>query len=794
MFTHLRTKLTVLYAGLFAVGVTIIAGVVYTAIASNARRVVQDELRTGGKVYERVWALRSKQLYDSADLLSRDFGFRSAVASKDEATIGSALDNLKARVGVDQAFMVDVDGGVHGLNGAGVPGGSAGLWRALDAEDNASGVLMIGGRPYQTISAPIMSPTLSGWVVFAAKLDDRELSSLERLSPIPLDAAVVERGANGRWTAPGKRGVGLGTSDVAKFIDGALAKHKDAPGDLDVADSASIAVVKPLKTLGDGAPAVLLLRFSLAKAMAPYQPLLALIVILGFAGLGMFVVGSWALARNITKPISALDDATHKLERGEDVNLEVDSRDEIGRLAASFNTMAAEIRVREQKITHLAFHDAETGLPNRLSLERDLDGWAQLAGDKLFMVAAIGVDRFQYVRGAIGYSLANALIGEIGQRLAQLYPDCPRARLSTDVLGLAFEVSDLDAARRFASGLLESLEEPIRLNGDAVDISLTVGLAVHGVDDRAVHSLVERSSIALDQARAGKVKIATFDESAYGDPASNLSLTSEMAAAIARGDMMVYHQPKYNLRVGAVTAVEALVRWRHPTRGMVPPDLFIGMAEETGHIRALTEKVLEKAIADQARLAAEGHDLIVSVNVSGRLMTDHDFAEIAIEMIATAGANIVFEITETAVIDNPEIALGVIDRYAKAGIGISIDDYGAGLSSLTYLKQIPADELKIDKSFILTLCENQRDRLLVKSTIDLAHSLGLKVTAEGIETPATLAILTGMGCDFAQGYLISRPVPVEELSRFMNDVAGLAAVVNPAAAPQERRAADRRSA
>jgi EAL domain-containing protein (putative c-di-GMP-specific phosphodiesterase class I) len=360
------------------------------------------------------------------------------------------------------------------------------------------------------------------------------------------------------------------------------------------------------------------------------------------------------------------------------------------------------------------------------------------------------------------------------------------------VLGLTFEATDLDAARRFAAGLLESLEEPIRLNGDVVDISLSVGLAAHGVDDLQVRSVVERSSIALDQARLQKQKIATFDQSLYGDPASNLSLTSEMAAAIARGEMTVHHQPKYDLRAGAITAVETLVRWRHPTRGMVPPDLFIGMAEETGHIRALTEKVLAQAIADQARLAAEGHDLTVSVNVSGRLMTDHDFAEEAIKMIEAAGARIVFEITETAVIDNPDVALGVIDRFAKADIGVSIDDYGAGLSSLTYLKQIPADELKIDKSFVLSLAENQRDRLLVKSTIDLAHSLGLKVTAEGIETPETLALLTGMGCDFAQGYLISRPVPVDELSRFLSDTAALAAVVKPPVA--DRRGADRRSA
>ncbi len=249
-----------------------------------------------------------------------------------------------------------------------------------------------------------------------------------------------------------------------------------------------------------------------------------------------------------------------------------------------------------------------------------------------------------------------------------------------------------------------------------------------------------------------------FDPAIYGGPVEH-----------AVNQLVLHHQPKLDIRKRAVTGVEALVRWRHPSRGMLAPDHFIPMAEETGHIGALTEWVLARALEEQAILRHHGHDLAMSINLSGRLLGDHDFADTALDMTRGAPGDICFEVTETAVIEKPDVALEIIDRFAEAGIGISIDDYGSGLSSLSYLKQIRADELKIDKAFIFGMGESQRDALLVRSTIDLAHSLGLKVTAEGVETPVSLSLLAGMGCDLAQGYLIARPAPLKDLMAFLKD-------------------------
>ncbi|MFP5447554.1 MAG: EAL domain-containing protein [Alphaproteobacteria bacterium] len=298
-------------------------------------------------------------------------------------------------------------------------------------------------------------------------------------------------------------------------------------------------------------------------------------------------------------------------------------------------------------------------------------------------------------------------------------------------------------------------------------MDLTVGLAP--MEDQTSAVAVDRANIALDQARIARVKAAAFDAQAYGDPSASLALMSRMLGAIASGHMLLHHQPKFDLRAGQVNAVESLIRWRREDGGLIRPDLFIPMAEETGHIRALTDWVITQAIEDQGVLLDQGHDLAFSVNVSGRLLGDSDFADFALAAAAKARGRLCFEITETAVIENPDLALKIIDRFAEAGIEISIDDFGSGLSSLAYLKQIRGHELKIDRALVSGLADSRRDALIVRSTIDLAHGLGMKVVAEGVETEAVFALLGALGCDSAQGYLIAKPMTLEALGGFLAD-------------------------
>jgi EAL domain-containing protein (putative c-di-GMP-specific phosphodiesterase class I) len=242
---------------------------------------------------------------------------------------------------------------------------------------------------------------------------------------------------------------------------------------------------------------------------------------------------------------------------------------------------------------------------------------------------------------------------------------------------------------------------------------------------------------------------------------------SDMRAGMGAGQLSLHYQPKLTLNDGEVHGVEALVRWRHPERGNIPPDSFIGVAEETGSIRELTEWTLRRAMQDGARLRAQGVDILISVNISGRLLADQAFSEHVLAMVTGENHRLCLEITETAVIANPVTAAAAIASFRKAGLKISIDDYGVGLSSLSYLKMLEADELKIDRSLVVAVSESERDRLILRSTIDLAHSLGMQVVAEGVETAEVQDALFALGCDMIQGYLISRPLPFDDVGAFL---------------------------
>ena len=364
MFKHLRTKLTVLYAALLGVGLIVLSVIVYSAIAGNAERLVRKELEASATVFDRLWAMRARQFQDTAAVLSRDFGFREAVASNDEATVQSALANLSGRLGLDLALIVGMDGHITTADGRPLGSAAADLANGINSENGPSGVLLIDNVPYQAVSAPILSPMLTGWVVFGAKLEG-EIEALEKYSAIPLDAAVLNRRPGAGWVATTGGFDSRESQAAGRFIDEVLAGR--APlSELSSSEGPAIAVARPLQAVSADAPFVLMLRYPLSRAMAPYAPIINVVLLTVLFTAAALVAGSWAVARGVTQPISALDQAAHNLARGEDASVQVTTSDEIGRLAESFNTMAAEIRERERRLAG-ALERAESA--NRLTGE-----------------------------------------------------------------------------------------------------------------------------------------------------------------------------------------------------------------------------------------------------------------------------------------------------------------------------------------------------------------------------------------------------------------------------------------
>ncbi len=343
------------------------------------------------------------------------------------------------------------------------------------------------------------------------------------------------------------------------------------------------------------------------------------------------------------------------------------------------------------------------------------------------------------------------------------------AAAGRDLIELGFRAGDADAAARELGCLRGRIDACQRTMALDARLEFEIGAAWAPAETPDTLRLLEAAETALERAGSEGGQYA-IDLSVAGQSVDRLTLIAELPRAIAAGEMFLHYQPKVNVRRQQVASAEALIRWQHPERGLVLPGDFIAAAEESGQIGQLTLWTLRKVIADQRALAAQGHDIPLFLNISGMLLADVGFIEETCAIItAHPEAKLGFEITETAVIRDPQSAIRHLQQFADHGVVLAIDDYGAGLSSLAYLKQLPAKELKIDKMFVTQLTSSHRDPLIVRSTIDLAHALEMEVTAEGVETPAALALLSVMGCDLVQGYLISRPVPFAALCAYLGE-------------------------
>ncbi|MES3154425.1 EAL domain-containing protein [Sphingomonas faeni] len=379
----------------------------------------------------------------------------------------------------------------------------------------------------------------------------------------------------------------------------------------------------------------------------------------------------------------------------------------------------------------------------------------------------VEIANFALLRRHLGRLRADTLIVDVAARIGIALPDARVMIAGREVTEIAFE-SDARLALDVAVAALEvAFERPFDIDGESHVVHVRLGAAAAGDHRDDVH-LIEEAERALVESRTERVAVA---RDVSGDTAviDQIELARDLTLAIEREELFLQYQPKVHLRRQQITSVEALVRWNHPTRGLVLPNDFIPLAEESRDIVALTLWTIRRSIQDQKTLADKGHDLRIFINIAGVLLADKRFVRRACALVESSGARLGFEITETSVIRDPEGAIANLKVFADIGIVIAIDDYGAGLSSLAYLKQLPARELKIDKLFVTQLTSSNRDPLIVRSTIDLAHALEMEVVAEGVETQAAMALLSVMGCDMIQGFLISRPINLDALIHFLED-------------------------
>ena len=430
---------------------------------------------------------------------------------------------------------------------------------------------------------------------------------------------------------------------------------------------------------------------------------------------------------------------------------------------------------REHVLRHQATHDALTGLPNRMRLHESLTAALAVARSSNEPVALLmlDLDHFKDINDSLGHPVGDALLRQVGRRLERvLRPGDTIARLGGDEFAIVLPATTIADSEAVARRLLETLAAPFEVDGLSLRVGASAGIAVCPEHARDSIALVQRADVAMYVAKRGRSGVAVYRPQDDYSSARQLTLNGEFARAIEDDHLELWYQPKLSTAECRVVAVEALVRWVHPEHGILPPDEFIGLAEHSGLIRPMTRWVLDRATSQCAAWRAAGRPLKVAVNLSARNLLEPDLPESIGEILSRNGLEpdgLQLEITEGLIMDDPERAHEVMSRLAGMGLRLAIDDFGTGYSSLAYLKRLPAAEIKIDKSFVLEMDRVRDDAVIVRSTIEMGHHLGLEVVAEGVENARTFEALRRLGCDYVQGYLFSKPLPARELDGWLDD-------------------------
>lgn len=735
--------------------------VVRRALDQQVAGEIQATLEVGERVLQRLLAQNAERLQEAAVVLAADFGFRSAIASGDQATVASALENSGNRIGAPMVALLDP---AYQLVVASQADNSMAaqtlkdLGVALAQGQQGSRLALIEQQPYHFVMVPVRAPVVVGWVLIGIPLQATLLDDLHRLADV--EAMLFSPGAQAKgWLSSQPQGA------MAQW----LTEASRQAASIRTTDDVLVARYADLNALG-GDLRVVLLR-STRQATEPFRQLQWMLGVITLGGLVLFALGSYRAARRVTRPLNALTEVTQALEQGDfQVTVPGTERgDEVGSLARGFDRMRTSLAAQREEISRLAYWDRLTGLPNREQFRQHLasaiDGGKNVA--KPLVVITLNLDRFKHVNDVLGYGSGDELLRGVASRLKALVrrEGDLVARLAGDEFAILLSRTSLDGAMQLTEQITKAFETPLAFDDQTVDLSASMGVACWPSDAEDADLLMSRSEIAMYAAKTKTAGVLRYTPVLDSSSTQTLSLLSDLRQALQQGELRLFLQPKVDVATRQVVAAEALVRWQHPQRGLVPPLQFIPFAEQTGFVRQLTLWMFEEAARQWAALQSAQGPLRIAINLSTRDLLDPYFAERLAGLMREHGVQadaFCLEITESAIMDDPQRAEATLNLLAEQGFKLSIDDFGTGYSSLAYLKRLPVNELKIDKSFVMGMEQDDNDAKIVRSTVDLAHNLGLRVVAEGVENEAILNLLNALGCDEAQGYFVSKPMPAHD--------------------------------
>ncbi len=759
-----RKRLLVLIIGLVIVTQT----VTLAAVLASTRRAVETrsaaQLRSGGSLAENLMSFRAGQLANGVAVLAADFGFREAVASGHAPTILSAARNNAQRIGADLVLVLDTRGQVLASTAPQSEGGDGSLEALLSSGPTTREqptFHIFGSRSYQVFLAPVRTPETIAWVLMGFVADEQLAQKIRAL--VGSEVQIVTHGSGARVEVASTVPADAATPAPVPFDDGAHVTR--------TAGKDYLGFVRRLNSRGDSVDVILL--EPLAEVYAPYRELRDAMLLIDGVALALAALIGAVLGRSATRPIGELVRAAQRIEKGHyQTAVSVAGGEEFRALASTFNTMQHHIAAREADITHQAQHDPLTQLPNRAFVQREIDALGAAAdAPQAAAVIVIELRNLRDINASLGHAVGDQVLRETARRLQQnVAAGETLARLGeAQFLVLAPRCSP-ERALLYGEQLAASVRGGFHVAGVSLDLRLACGVCMCPAHGRAANELLQRAQVALEEADEVRTRVAVYRDGQDCEHRRRLTLVTDLRSAIDQNALTLVYQPKVDMLNRSVQSLEALVRWTHPHLGAVSPAEFVPLAERTGGSRRLTNWVLAAAVRQLGEWHRQGLELDLAVNLSAPDILDQDLGEELLKLLRLHRVDplrLILEITESAVMGDPQAAVRNMQLLRLAGIRFSIDDFGTGHSSLSQLSVLPVDELKIDRSFI-----SHADAgavTIVTSTIELGHSMGLKVVAEGVEDAAAWNLLRRLGCDYAQGYLISKPLAPEQVISFVRE-------------------------
>lgn len=767
--TTLRLRILRLVIGMLLLVSLTISGAVWFSTDSQLREQIDNELNVADQVVRNTLSTREAQLIQAAQVLTADYGFKQAVTSGDVETIVSALSNHGERIGADLLAHLSLDGKVVASSSSSLQTHSDFsaprlLQNAIEAE-GASSFLGIEGRLFQVILLPVRAPDEVGVAVIGFHIDSSLVEDLQNISRLDI-SFVYENSANNHPLA------------ISTLSQAALQKVLKSP-------VSTLGFRLPFYTSDEyltreislsSSPEThlrVLLSLSEDAVHQQYDALKFEIFIISILGILVSLLFGSVFASNISFPLQLLADAARRIASG-DYQHRVDagrSSQEVHDLNSAFVTMQTDLRLREERIAYQSHHDPLTGLLNRQRAIELIDDIIQHQPTTAHAAIAINTRDFRQINETFGYAVGDEYLRQLAGRMQRFTLNgalC--ARLGGDEFLVFLPVlGDLNARVR---ELAQQLDPPYQIKGMELRVNYRFATAQYPQDAQTAAVLLNKSDVAVDIARQRKLNLFHYEAAIEEARQQRLQIISDLRVALAANDgqLQMYYQPKICLRTGLPLRFEALIRWIHPSRGFISPDSFIPLAEQSGLIQALTDFVVATVIHQLDQWHHQDMPCTVAVNLSAQdvarpTLLDFILVELSARRLPRSCFSI--EITESDIMSEPEKAIALLQRYRSEGISVAIDDFGTGFSSLSQLKNMPVNELKIDKGFVLQLANTENDQIIVRSTLELAHRFGLEVVAEGVETRESLALLQAWGCEWAQGYYFSKPLKAGDVPAWM---------------------------